>query len=104
MKKDVLKVRDTVRKILENFERARNDNKYLVLRVWCEYEGADYNLQEDKVEIDTNKLYALPASASILRARRKLVEENPLLEATDEEIKKKREEAERDMEEINRWF
>lgn len=61
---DVISCKDTVEEIIAVDQRARDDDKWLIYRVYKEY----------GVEIPYEKLKTLPAFESITRCRRKLQE------------------------------
>lgn len=77
-----LKVKEVIRKILQEDERARNDDKWLFYRVMREYTN---------IFIPFEDFERIPSPATILRDRRKVQNEDKELVATDPEVYKKRE-------------
>ena len=85
------KLEQTVQEVLETNQRARNDNFVLVLDVYKRLEvPTTLDFRELMLQ---HKKYKLPSFEGITRARRKVVENHPELQAC-EEVQELREEQE----------
>ena len=86
------RIEETVREVLENSLRARNDNYVLVLEVF-EKLGVPVGNNFKEIMLE-HKKYGLPGFESVVRARRKVVEEHPELQSNEKikEFRKMQEE------------
>lgn len=91
------KLEPIVRRVLENNLQARNDNFVLVLEV---YKDLDIPVKFEfmGLMLEHNK-YELPSFESVVRARRKVVEKSPELQATKiiEKLRKEEEQKYREF-------
>jgi hypothetical protein len=94
MKEDIMFVKDAVEECLSEDERARNDDKWLIIQV--------LRKMKFDVFIPYGKLKDMPAFESITRCRRKLQEEGMYL--ADEKIIEKRDKERNNMTKIEDWF
>lgn len=80
-----MKIYDIVKKVLIAKPETRNNNKLLIWEVW-NYKGrVGFNFETREPNITKNHFLSkkTPDTASILRARRKVVEHFPQLNAND---------------------
>ncbi len=94
MKDDVRTVKDVVEEILSEDRRARNDDKWLIIKV---LQRMGYNIHIDKRELED-----MPSFESIRRTRQKFQEEGKY--PADEEIKEGREKEKEKMDDIHGWW
>ncbi|MFW5902401.1 MAG: hypothetical protein ACOCTT_00765 [archaeon] len=94
MKNNVKSLRDTVKKVLREDERARNSDKWLVIMVLREM-GFD-------IYVDYHQMDDMPSFESITRCRRKIQEKGKYL--ANDDVRNEREKNEDEMNEINRWW
>lgn len=87
----------------ETTDKLRSDDNYLALRVLAELGYAEYDVQEDKIIVDLDDLEDMPKFTSVKRVRAKFQNDMELY-LPPEKVKEKREEAEEEMKEINKWF
>lgn len=87
----------------ETTDKLRSDDNYLTLRVLAELGYAEYDVQEDKIIVDLDDLEDMPKFTSVKRVRAKFQNDMELY-LPPEKVKEKREEAEEEMKEINKWF
>lgn len=90
----MIKTKDCVEHVLSIDERARNDDKWLILQVLRRMGFSIY--------IPYNEMKDMPAFESITRCRRKLHENDRYLASI--ETQKKRRNEEEEMEYINTWW
>lgn len=91
------KLEPIVRKVLENNIHARNDNFVLVLEVYKDLDiPVEFNFMGLMLE---HSKYELPSFESVVRARRKVVEKFPELQATKviEKLRKEQEQIYREF-------
>ena len=88
MLKDIIKVKDRVKMILQNNVQARNDDKELIIRWWQE----DDNIVHDDDFLEC--IEKMPPFESITRARREIQKECPKLRS-DKQIKRARDREEK---------
>jgi hypothetical protein len=79
-----MKVYDRIKHILEAYPRARNDDRYLIFRVWYEM-----GLLTPEGCLSWRSFKIAPSSESLTRARRKVQENIPELQAVAK-VKEKR--------------
>jgi len=93
MQEDILSVKDAVELVLQESNKARNDDKWLIVKV-LEKMGHTF--------IDYDNLKDLPSFESITRCRRKFQEENKYLPEQDVELFRLGEQEK--MKRIKEWF
>lgn len=87
-----MKIYDLTKDLLERHELARNSDKYLIWRVWQELNF----ISQDGSYITIQSFKEAPSPESITRARRKVQELYPELQATSEKVKRFRQQKELD--------
>lgn len=85
-----MKLYDTVKQLLTVYPQLRNSDKKLLWAVWTMKGLVKVNLEGVK-SISRESFYKAPSSESVTRARRKIQEEFPHLQAT-QEVQESREE------------
>lgn len=109
---EVLSVKQVVEELLKEDEdrkksvtnRLRSDDNYLALRVLAKLGYAEYNVQNDTVTFDLDEVDGdMPKFATVKRVRAKFQNDLGLYQSP-EQVKKNREKAEADMENINEFF
>jgi len=79
-----------VEKVLQKYEKARNSDKWLTYKLWCdEYPGRVIETPQGKA-IPFEKMMDLPDEQTITRIRRKFSQNKKYL-ATDQVVLKRRE-------------
>lgn len=80
-KKEIVKVSETVLRLLKEDERCRNDDKWLTYRVMREF---------TKIYIPFEDFAKIPAFETIKRVRAKIQNKDRLYQPTDSDVLKKR--------------
>ena len=91
---ELTKISQTVKVVLENDEKARNDDQHLwleVLKIFAAPRGLDIGKMPLEVFLSCCNSMGLPNSESVRRSRQKNQEKYPELRATDEVVRKRRE-------------
>ena len=94
MIEDIISVKEAVKQVLSEDERARNDDKWLIIQV---LQKMDF-----KIYIPFDKLDDMPSFESITRCRRKYQEQGEYLAV--EEVKTARAGEEQQMKRIDDFF
>jgi len=94
MKDDVMRVKDAVKQCLEDDQRCRDSDKWLIVKV--------IHLMGFRVYIPFDSMEDMPSFESITRCRRKFQEEGLFL-STDATLIKRTVEQDK-MKDINQWW